>query len=394
MRRLMLVLMLTIVAAFVLAACGGDDPTPTATRPPAAPTALPAWQVEMNEALAAAKVEGEVHVWVGGGGNAARDLLELEFEKTYPDIDVVLFQGARSSEIQSRYTQEFEAGVASLDIFNGGTSGGNGRLKPAGLLKSIKSLLVTPEVTDPKNWLGGSMWVDVEEQFMYIGDGATNAAMAIADSVDAASITSWESLLDPRFKGKIIMTDPRGSGGGGSMTAFWLWAPAIGADPFLGPDFITELFSTQEIVFSSDQNLSFDRLRSDKSLIYISPDAATYESLLEIGAAPTIIPTLPLIEGGPTLARMAGSRGILFIPNIELPHPNAAKIYVNWFYSQAGGQALVDIAKVPSRRADVDNSSLPPGRVPDLTGDIFNLLPTTCCVKEYRDLVDAAVGGR
>ena len=118
MRRLMLVPMLIIAAAFALAACGTDPtptPPPTATPIPAAtPTPVPAWQLEMEAALAAAKEEGQIDIWVGGGGNAARDFLEFEFEKAFPEIDVVLFQGARSSEVQSRYLTEWEAGVASL----------------------------------------------------------------------------------------------------------------------------------------------------------------------------------------------------------------------------------------------------------------------------------------
>jgi len=426
MHRITLVAILMVVAVFALAACGGDDPTPTplpptATPEPAAPpappeptptlrpgqtpvpptptppdptaTPIPAWQLEMEAALAAAKEEGEVHVWVGGGGNAARNFLELEFEKAYPDIDVILLQGARSSEVQSRYLTEWEAGVASVDLFNGGISGGNGRLKPAGALQPIKPFLVTPEVTDPDNWLGGDMWVDEEEEFIWIGDGSTNAALAIADSVDAASITSWRSLLEPRFKGKIIMTDPRGSGGGGGMTAFWMWAPAYGdPNPVLGPDFISRLFSTQEVVFSSDRGYSLDQINSGKMLLHVAPDSRTYQQLQEIGAAPELIPTLPVYDGGPTLARMGGSPGILFVPNIDLPHPNAAKVYINWFYSKAGGQALADIRGAPSRRADVDNSKVLSFTVPDLTGPIMNLMPTTCCVNEYRDLVSAAVG--
>ena len=189
------------------------------------------------------------------------------------------------------------------------------------------------------------------------------------------------------------MTDPRGSGGGGGMTAFWMWAPAFGdPNPFLGPDFIRELFGTQEIVFSSDRDFSLDQINSGKMLLHVAPDARTWQGLEEIGAAPTLIPTLPIVEGGPTLARMGGSPGILFVPVIDLPHPNAAKVYINWFYSQAGGQALADVRGAPSRRADVDNSSVLSSIVPDLTGPIFNLMPTTCCTSEYRDLISEVLG--
>jgi ABC-type Fe3+ transport system substrate-binding protein len=48
------------------------------------------------------------------------------------------------------------------------------------------------------------------------------------------------------------------------------------------------------------------------------------------------------------------------VPNINpLPHPNAAKVYINWFYSKAGQQAFVDIIQQPSARVDVDMSKLP-----------------------------------
>jgi ABC-type Fe3+ transport system substrate-binding protein len=70
---------------------------------------------------------------------------------------------------------------------------------------------------------------------------------------------------------------------------------------------------------------------------------------------------VPLLKAqGKLVDSNGGSHGIMFIPNLTpLPHPNAAKLYANWFYSREGQQAMVDIIGRASRRVDVDNTKLP-----------------------------------
>jgi ABC-type Fe3+ transport system substrate-binding protein len=90
------------------------------------------------------------------------------------------------------------------------------------------------------------------------------------------------------------------------------------------------------------------------------------------------------------LTYFSGSSGILFIPNLNpLPHPNAAKVYVNWFYSKAGQQAMVDIIKSTSARTDVDQSKLPSWTVPQPGVNYENLnderFTSTKSVNEMRD---------
>ena len=61
-------------------------------------------------------------------------------------------------------------------------------------------------------------------------------------------------------------------------------------------------------------------------------------------------------------------------PNVNpLPHPNATKVYASWFYSREGQQAMVDILAIPSNRADVDLSKLPPYTIPQPGVDYINL---------------------
>jgi len=368
MRRLLFGLALMVSAVFVLAACGGDDPTPTPAPTPTAataaptPTALPAWQISWNETLAAAKQEGRVDVWVGGGGVAARNFLEGAFEAAYPDIDVVLFQAARSSERDSRFLQEWQAGVASVDLFNGGSSGGDGRLKPAGALQPIKPFLIHPDV-GPDNWANGHLYVDIEENYMLMGGAAATPALAVADGVDVSKLTHWEDLLDPEWNGSIIMNDPRTSGNGAARAGYWFCAP----DPkcFNAPmrGFMEKLYKNTGIQLSDDDRVNLDQIISGKKKILISPANDELAELKAVGVTPNLVRSLKLPDNS-DLDQISDSPGILFVPNIDIPHPNAATVYINWFYSKEGQQAMIDIRTQPSTRKDVDNSALPDNVIP------------------------------
>ena len=48
-------------------------------------------------------------------------------------------------------------------------------------------------------------------------------------------------------------------------------------------------------------------------------------------------------------------------------------MYATWFYSREGQQAMVDILAIPSNRADVDLSKLPPYTIPQAGVDYINL---------------------
>jgi len=368
-RKLVAMAMLLLGAVFVLAACGGDDPTPTpkpraaaTPTPQAAP--LPAWEVEWNETLAAAKSEGQVDVWVGGGGNAAREFLEGAFEKAYPSINVELFQAAKSSARDTRYVQEWEAGVASLDLFNGGSSGGDGRLKPMGALQPIKPFFLLPEVLDEDLWTGGHLYVDIEGQYMMMAGGNSIPALAVSADVDPASITKWEDLLKPEFKGKIVMNDPRTSGNGAARAGFWFCAPDPRCFEPTMRDFMKRLFTETDIVLSDDDRVNLDQINSGKMKVLISPSTDELPALHEIGKVPTLIRGLNGPDGS-RVDQISDSPGILYVPNIDIPHPNATKVYINWFYSKAGQQELVNIRSTVSRRTDVDLSALPDYLIPE-----------------------------
>src|SRR5215470_2556764 len=137
---------LTAIAAFVvlaLAACARGGPAPPAAAPAAVaqPAAAPAgWDQLVEDA----KKEGELIIW-GAPGAEARRAEKAAFERAYPGIRVTLFQAPSSSERDSRFLQEFQAGVAKVDVLVSGSGGANARLKPAGTLQDVRPFLMLPE---------------------------------------------------------------------------------------------------------------------------------------------------------------------------------------------------------------------------------------------------------
>lgn len=361
MKRLVSVLLAGLISIMAFAACGAD-PTPTPI-PTATPIPQEPWEIEWNDVLAAAQAEGTVSVWVGGGGQAAVDHLKGAFEAAYPGITVDLFQAARSSERDSRYLEEWRAGIRNVDLFNGGSSGGDGRLKPAGALQPVRPFWILPDSFDEAKWANGLQFVDIETQYMLMGGAGATAALAIADGVDAASLTSWEDLLRPEFNGQIVMNDPRTSGNGAARAGFWFCAPDPRCFQPAMRDFMQRLFSETGIVLSDDDRANLDSIINGEKMILISPANDELQLTDEIGATPTLIRSLKLPDGS-DLDQISDSAGILFVPNHELPHPNAATVYINWFYSQEGQQAMIDVRNQPSMRADVDNSALPEYIIP------------------------------
>jgi ABC-type Fe3+ transport system substrate-binding protein len=344
-----------VVVLLLSAACAPGKATPAAPAPgpPAASAEAPAGApAGWNQVVAAARQEGEVIVWGAAGADARRHEKEA-FESAYPGIKVTLFQPPSNSERDSRFLQELQAGVAKVDVLVSGSGGANARLKPAGALQDVRPFLVFPEVTEPARWRDGSLtWVDKDEQrYLLQGDIQVTPNLIAHESVDPAEVQSWEELLQPKWRGQVLMQDPRKSGNGFALGLFLYYAPE------LGPEFTRRLYGEMDVTFAQDERQNIEWVASGRKLIYLRPDDGELAQALEAGAKLKVVPVLKA-QGKP-VDSSGGSQGILFLPNLDpLPHPNATKLYVNWFYSRAGQQAMVDIVGRASRRTDVDHSKL------------------------------------
>jgi ABC-type Fe3+ transport system substrate-binding protein len=210
-----------------------------------------------------------------------------------------------------------------------------------GLFDDEKSRLMLPNVTDPKNWSGGALkWVDNTKQYM-LQTHASVSAVPIYDSnaIKSGELTSWKDLLNPKFKGKIVVYDPR-SGGPGMQVAGY-----IGSQ--LGMDFLKSLYLGQEVVYSLDSRQMAEWVARDVHAVGLGILSADYTTLRNAGIT-NLIPA-DLKDGPGTLS---GGFSVVELPKGG-PHPNAATVFLNWFASHPGQEAYSTALKAISRRTDV-----------------------------------------
>src|SRR5688500_11815814 len=223
-------------------------PAPAAAAPPstggsggsaaAQPAAAqPAWQAEWDRTLAAARQEGSVVV-NGPAGDTIRRAMVDGFQKAYPGITLE-WTGGTAPEFAAKLEAERRAGVHGLDVLISGTSVMLTQVKTPGYLDPLKPALLLPEVTDTANWLDGRLeFADNEGQYDLVfitlpqGVAAHNPSMVRADEID-----ELPKLLDPKWKGKIVISDPA-VGGTGQALFRWLWV-VLGPDK--APDYIRAL---------------------------------------------------------------------------------------------------------------------------------------------------------
>jgi iron(III) transport system substrate-binding protein len=312
--------------------------------------AAPSWQAEWERVLQAAKQEGVVSL-LGTTGVEVRDALTLPFQKEY-GIQVDYFGGSGSQQA-TRVSAERRAGKYTWDIFVGGTSTGLTSMIPIKAFDSLDPALILPDVKDPKNWRGGGIeFVDPGRQMAVMTP--THRVILIVNSaaVDPNSFKSYKDLLNPKWKGKIAIDDPRRSGPGqASFTFFYL-------HPDLGPDFIRALARQEPVVFRDPSQL-VNLVGQGKYPILIGPRDTMLADALKRSLPISVVNPSTVREG----SDISPASGNVAMFN-QAPHPNAAKVYINWLLSKEGQTHHARALGSVSSRLDVPHDHAEPWKVP------------------------------
>jgi iron(III) transport system substrate-binding protein len=144
----------------------------------------------------------------------------------------------------------------------------------------------------------------------------------------------WADLIDPKWKGKILMDDPRSIGGGYLM--FYVLYEKLGRE-------FTEKLAEQQPFFSNEPREAIKRVaRAEKAVLI----PVTLADTLEVKA-------LPIKAIVPEEGCLYNQQGATVLKNA--PHPNAATLFVDYVLSEeaqsifanAGlGMASGDAAKI------------------------------------------------
>ena len=305
-----------------------------------AQTTKPASQADWEKTVELAKKEGRVVVSIPAS-TELRAEIEKNFEKRY-GIDVEPVVG-RASNIVRKMVDEAKAGVRYVDLHMGGSESIVTALLPEGVLDSVEQSMILPEVKDPKQWWGGHVWVDNAKRFVYSTLAyQTESLWFNSQLMKAADIRSFDDLLDERWRGKIGYLDPRTPGSGASM---WSYLREIKGEEYL------KKFAAQKPLLSRDQRVLAEILAKGKVALVIGLTYYSYAPFVKAGLP---VQSLPTPKEGVYVS--GGSGHLILLKNS--PHPNAAKLFINWFLSREGQEVYTRSMHQASRRLDVDGKWL------------------------------------
>lgn len=339
-RKGMLIALVVLLA--LLASCAPR----TAPAAPAAPQAAapqapaqaapvpvkPAVEDKWEKLVAAAKAEGTVVSYMAGGAALRAALVQTFKERFGIRLEIIAGKGSALSE---KVLSERRAKLYLVDVMTGGSTNFINELKPGGALDPLEKELILPEVLDPKNWMPGEpSWPDKDRLMVAISSDASGKLGLNTNLVKPGEIKSLKDLLNPKWKGKIIINDPTIAGTGGKF--FGVVAEKYGYD-------IWRQIAQQEPVVLRDERLMVDWLVHGKYAIIISPKTEPMFNAKDAGAP---VDTINVEEGNYKSGDLVGLMN-------RAPHPNAARVYINWLLTH-DGQTVYNAAQGTwSGRADV-----------------------------------------
>jgi len=355
MKRLLLAVMALMLASSLFAGSALAAAAPAGTKKPAVPTpeTAPDWQKKWNAVLANAKKEGQLNVYATAMmGAELRTAMAKTFKDQYGiDLNITPFSG---SNLVVKVQEEQRAGLNIADVFCAGTTTFLLSMKPANLLGPIESLLILPEVTNPKAWEGGQLFTfDKKDHAMINMLRVINRSVVYnTDLVKPDEFDSYRDFLKPQFKGKLTMPDPTQSGPGG-------WFANHLCDIFgfeEGMRLLKDLILKQEMVIQRDGRLHMETVARGKYAVGLGGGTQYIADFLALGA-PIAIKVPKEGDGGGT------SFGGMAIP-VKSPHPNATALFVNWLLTREGQSLFAKYTGNPSRRLDASTEGVNPVFMP------------------------------
>jgi iron(III) transport system substrate-binding protein len=283
---------------------GGAAALSVATRPTGARAAVP------DDVIAAAKREGKLVYW-GPEEIPLVRAMAARFNQTYPGIEITHFRIEPGPAAQ-RMVAESQAGQVNVDAFD------------------LPLLYMTPildrGLAEKFDWHGG--FGTDPDYLLYDSRAVTNWNLTVpicinTDLVQPGEITSWDDLLKPKWRGKVLL-EARG----------------------IGPAILMEKWGEERTVDW------IGRLKDNKPVILVggSPAAEALSSGRVAVAIGTYASKIALMKeaGAPVDFLTVGPIPAMIYVNAVATgcaHPNAARLWAAWMASAAGSKAVWECAR-------------------------------------------------
>jgi iron(III) transport system substrate-binding protein len=260
------------------------------------------------------------------------------------------YLSARSSDTAAKVRAERGAGIYTVDAALAGNQTMFIILLGEKMLAPLKPELILPEVTDGSKWKRGSLWFpDPEQQYVLRLFNTVNEAFWVNTAqVKPGDLRKVADLLDPKWKGKIAFMDPTVSGTGNNQAASLYIR--------FGEDFVKKLFVDQKLLISRDRRQLTDWLMRGTAAIAFGAEDGELERLRKEGMPLNSVFDLEDMSGS-----VSGGDQLALFNNA--PHPNAARVFVNWMASKEGSELFARALNMVPTRSDIDVSSFMPSEV-------------------------------
>lgn len=301
------------------------------------------WETEWEKTLKAAQKEGKIVLYAVTPGPAAKESVPLFKKKFGIDLEVTTGEPA---EVRNRLAAERKNGLYLTDMFMTGMNSIFSVSLPQKWGDAIEPELILPEVKNPDNWFGGTLpWRDPEHKvlsFVYysVPDITINTTL-----VGHNEITSYYDLLAPKWKDKILIGDARVAGTAFNSFSTWI------TNKVLDADYYRKLLKQGPVV--RDEQLNADWVAKGKYPLTIMGATSAQTARYKEAGAP--IDEIEVKEGSYLTVDGSGT----MIMN-QRPHPNATRIFLNWWFSKEGQLFAQKAMRYHSARTDIGTEGADP----------------------------------
>jgi len=296
------------------------------------------WQAgapaEWDGIMKSARAEGSLTL---AGFPALADKMSAAFKR---DTGVTLnYLGGNTAEQSVRLEAEARAKNLTIDVLLGGGRE-LGPMMRDGLLNPVAPQLILPGVQASAYRDSKIKFMDSSGKFLLQGSEYVFGWLIVnTDIVKPEEVNSWKKLLDPKWRGKIGSYDLRGPGPG-QGSASWIYR-------VFGIDYIKDLFVGQQPKFTIDNRGLVEGVVRGTTPIAFGAIQTEVERFRQQGFKNLAV-VLPddapgYLTGGYSVLKQA----------VGVPHPNAAKVFINWYMSQPCQEVYEQVMMETSRRKDV-----------------------------------------
>lgn len=295
------------LSAVMVACSSAAAPSPTTASKPAA-----AASGASKSLIDAAKTEGSV-VWYTSVDTSVAEKIANTFQTKYSGVKVEVNRSG-SERVMQRFMQESQANVHAADVIHTSDAGNFVDLKRQNLLMKYVPAAVDkypPEFKD-------------KDGFYFVWRSSMSVPAYNPKLVSAQDAPkTWQDLLDPKWKSKMVSAHPSYSG------TIVTWAAAI-----------TSLYKTEYLDSLAKQDVMLVQSAADPVTKVTSGErplavnGTDYSYFIDKKKGNPVEPIYPT-DGVPLVTSPSGIAA-------DAPHPNAAKLFTEYVFDVEGQQALVD----------------------------------------------------